>query len=119
MIASAEEFVCEEVVKRLEKKFWKKTKQQIKKAVKNVLKSVLRKFVTTGLAKKIPVASIAVGTAGAVVKGCKADWHGAAMEFASGAVACIPVAGTSASVAIDLGILVYELQWRIKEELDD
>ena len=106
--------MIEEVTKYLEKKFWKKTKQQIKKAVQKVLKKILKTFVVKGMAKKIPVASIAVGTAGAVVKGCKCDWKGAGMEMTSGLVACIPVAGTSASVALDIGLLAHEVMSEIE-----
>jgi hypothetical protein len=56
--------------------------------------------------KKVPIAGAVMGGLYALKKAFYWDWSGAAMELASGAASIVPGAGTAASVALDIGILV-------------
>ena len=72
---------------------------------------------TKSAIKKIPIAGIAAGTVFAMEKGLQGDWGQATMEFSSGVVSVIPVAGTAAGMTIDMGILAHEVQQGIGNEI--
>lgn len=107
--AAVEDTVAEQIADYLEKKGKKMGKKAMKAAIKKVLKKILIKFMTKSAIKKIPIAGLAAGTVFAAEKGLQGDWGAASLEFSSGAVACVPVAGTGASMAIDIGILAHEV----------
>lgn len=87
-------------------KIKKYSKKMIKKVVKKVLKAALPVFMAKCASKKVPVAGAVMGGLYALKKAFCWDWSGAAMELASGAASCVPGAGTAASVALDIGLLV-------------
>lgn len=89
----------------------------MKKVIKKVLKKILMKFMAKSAIKKIPIAGIAAGTIFAAERGLQGDWGSAAMEFSSGAVSTIPVVGSGASMAIDIGILAMEISKTIGREI--
>lgn len=102
----------------LDSKIKKYSKKVIKKVVKQVLKKALPKFMAKSASKKIPVAGAALSAVYACKKLFCWDWSGAAMELASGAASCIPGAGTAASAAIDIGLLVKEIYDEVYYELE-
>ncbi|MFM7850560.1 MAG: hypothetical protein ACKO96_01270, partial [Flammeovirgaceae bacterium] len=80
-------------------------KSALKAVIKKVLKKILVRFMTKSAIKKIPIAGIAAGTIFAMEKGLQGNYGEGMAEFSSGCVSVIPVAGTAASMAIDIGIL--------------
>ena len=67
------------------------------------------KFGGKSLAKKIPIVGVAAGCAFGIFRMIQGDFLGAAMEVSSGAVSLIPGYGTAASLAIDAGLVAYDL----------
>lgn len=65
--------------------------------------------------KKVPVVSVVAGTAFAIQRAAKGDWTGAVGEFASGAAACIPGAGTAVSCALDAALLAKDVYTAVDE----
>lgn len=65
--------------------------------------------------KKVPVVSVVAGTAFAIQRAAKGDWAGAVGEFASGAAACIPGAGTAVSCALDAALLAKDVYTAVDE----
>lgn len=67
------------------------------------------KFGGKSIAKKIPIVGLAAGCAFGIIRLTQGDYLGAAMEVSSGAVSLIPGYGTAASLAIDAGLVAYDL----------
>ena len=115
--AECEDMVADMLADHFQKKGKKMAKSAMKSVIKKVLRKILVKFMSKSAIKKIPVAGIAAGTVFAAEKSLQGDWGGSAMEFSSGAVACVPYAGTSASMAIDIGILAHEVEKEVGNQL--
>ena len=90
----------------------------MKKVIKKVLKKKLINFMGKSAIKKIPVAGIAAGSVFAAEKAIQGDWGSAGGEFASGAVSIVPIVGTTASVAIDMGILANEIDKDVGKDIN-
>ena len=100
----------------IKKRIKKRAKKCVKDVVKKILRRVLPKFLSKGLAKKIPFLGVAVGAVYSIQKAVQRDWYGSLMELGSGVVSVFPGPGTAASVALDVGILVNEIQLEVEEE---
>ena len=60
-------------------------------------------------AKSVPVLGLAVGLGFGVWRYWQGDMTGAGLEVMSGAAACIPGAGTTATLAIDAGLIARDV----------
>jgi hypothetical protein len=84
-------------------KFSKITSKLISKAAEKSGIKIIGK-VGAKIAAKIPGVGIVIGSAFAIDRLMRGDYTGAGLEFTSGILSTIPVVGTAASVALDVGI---------------
>jgi hypothetical protein len=83
-------------------------KEEVKVAEKGVEK-VAEKTVGKSLLKKIPILGLGAGLFFGAQRALAGDWLGAGLEVASGAASSIPVVGTAASAAIDVGLAARDV----------
>ena len=84
------------------------TKAVSKEVQKEAVKTAGKAFGKTAL-KKIPFVGLAAGVVFAADRAMHGDFAGAGMEVASGALSCVPGAGTAASVAVDVAIAARDI----------
>ena len=84
-------------------KFSKLATKFISKAAEKSGIKILGK-VGAKIAAKIPGVGVVIGSAFAIDRLMRGDYTGAGLEFASGLLSIVPVVGTAASVALDVGI---------------
>lgn len=83
-------------------------KTEAKVAEKEVAK-VAEKTLGKSLLKKIPILGLGAGLFFGAQRALAGDWLGAGLEVASGAASSIPVVGTAASAAIDIGLAARDV----------
>ncbi len=87
----------------------KATTKAATKAGTKVATKIAGKAVLKSVVKKIPLVSLVAGGVFAYQRVKDGDWKGALGEVTSGALGCIPGAGTAASVAVDAGLAARDI----------
>lgn len=87
----------------------KATTKAATKAGTKVATKIAGKAVLKSVVKKIPLVSLVAGGVFAYQRIKDGDWKGALGEVTSGALGCIPGAGTAASVAVDAGLAARDI----------